>query len=71
MTKNLVITYCIHKGKREATDGAQVDSKRRARNSTVKNRKRDIFNKNLRVYVAVLLSHDKKIKKRRGPALKF
>ena len=24
---NLVITYCTHKGKREATDGAQVDSK--------------------------------------------
>ena len=27
MTKNLVTTYCIHKGKREATDGAEVDSK--------------------------------------------
>ena len=24
---SLVITYCIHKGKREATDGTQVDSK--------------------------------------------
>ena len=27
MTKNLVTTYCIQKGKHKATDGAQVDSK--------------------------------------------
>ena len=70
MTKNVVTTYCIHKGKREATDGAWW-LKRRTHNSSVEDRKRDIFNKNLRVYVEVSLSHDKKITKRRCLALKI
>ena len=71
MTKNLVTTYCIQKGKHEATDGAQVDSKgahitQQWRIVNV------IFSiKNLHVYMAVSLSQEKKKKKRRGIALKF
>ena len=62
MTKNLVTTYCIQKGKHEATDGAQVDSKgahitQQWRIVNV------IFSiKNLHVYMAVSLSQEKKKK---------
>ena len=42
-----MITYCIHKGKREATDGAHTNQlKRHTDNSTVEDRKRSILNIN-------------------------